>query len=42
MRDKNAKLTRWSLELMDYDYQVVHKPGKQHVPDALSRYPLPY
>jgi hypothetical protein len=28
---------RWSLELSEYDFTLVHKPGKQHTKtDALS------
>ena len=31
---------RWSLKLAEYDYDVLHKPGKLHVDaDALSRLP---
>jgi hypothetical protein len=30
--------TRWVIELMDYDVQLIHKPGKTMIPaDALSR-----
>jgi hypothetical protein len=38
MRDTNAKLMRWSLQLQEYDMDVIHKKGKLHVDaDALSR-----
>jgi hypothetical protein len=39
LEDPSAKLTRWALRLSEFEYTVVHRPGKQYrVPDALSRY----
>jgi len=39
MRGTNSRLERWSLKLQEYDYTVVHRPGKEHSDvDALSRY----
>jgi len=37
-RDINARIARWSLELQNFDFKVVHRPGTRmgHV-DALSR-----
>lgn len=37
-RDVNPRISRWALELQDYDYSIEHRPGNrmQHV-DALSR-----
>ena len=37
-KDKNARVTRWFLELQDYNFKVEHRPGKciPHA-DALSR-----
>ena len=37
-KDKNARVTRWFLELQDYHFKVEHRPGKS-IPhaDALSR-----
>jgi hypothetical protein len=36
----NDRLTRWSLLLNEFDYEVEHIPGKQNVvADTLSRYP---
>lgn len=36
-----GRLERWALKLQEYDFDIVHRPGKNnYVPDALSR--LPY
>ena len=37
-KDKNDRITRWFLELQDYNFTVEHRPGKE-IPhaDALSR-----
>ena len=37
-KDRNARVTRWFLELQDYNFKVEHRPGKS-IPhaDALSR-----
>lgn len=38
MKDHSARLTKWPLWLIEYDYQVIQRPGKQHViADALNR-----
>ena len=39
-KDHRSKLMRWFTELQDYDYEVIHRPGKlsENV-DALSRLP---
>ena len=35
---KNAKLLRWKLRLSEYQFTVVHRPGRKHLlADALSR-----
>ena len=37
LREPSAKLTRWALRLSEFQYKVIHRPGKQHiVPDVLS------
>ena len=39
-KDHNAKLMRWSLKLSEYDFDIIHKPGRLHLDaDALSRLP---
>ena len=25
-------IERWEIRLMDYDFKIIHKPGKQHNP----------
>ena len=38
LKDKNGRLTRWSLSLQPYVFDVVHKAGvKNGNADALSR-----
>ncbi|KRZ44323.1 Retrovirus-related Pol polyprotein from transposon 17.6 [Trichinella pseudospiralis] len=35
---KNDKIMRWKIELSCYDFDIIHRPGKDNVtPDALSR-----
>lgn len=32
------RITRWALFLSEYDYEIIYKPGREHVvPDQLSR-----
>jgi hypothetical protein len=41
-KDKNSKLTRWSLQLSNLDFNTTHVPGKlNEAPDLLSRDPTP-
>jgi len=41
-KNTNAKLTRWSLQLANLDFQTTHIPGVQNeAPDLLSRHPAP-
>lgn len=38
MKDPHGRLARWAVKLQQFDFDVVHRPGKCHVvPDALSR-----
>lgn len=38
LKDPSSKLTRWRLRLQDYDFELIHKIGKQNTnADALSR-----
>ncbi len=38
LKDSNTRLTRWSLALQPYEYQVVHRAGKENSnADSLSR-----
>lgn len=32
-----ARLERWILRLMSFNYKIVHKPGKQNIADSCSR-----
>ena len=37
-----SKIARWSLILAEYDFEIVHRPGKDNtVPDLWSRQPTP-
>lgn len=38
LRNPTSRLARWALELLEYDYEILHRKGAlHHVPDALSR-----
>ena len=41
MKNESALLHRWAAQLEDYDFEILHRPGKNqgHV-DALSRLPM--
>lgn len=34
---KDTRVHRWAIELMEYDFQVIHREGKLNCADALSR-----
>lgn len=37
LKKPTGRLARWTLELLEYDYEVIHKKGAlHHVPDAFS------
>ena len=41
VKDPGSKLIRWRLQLEEYDYQIVHKPGRVNSnADCLSRIPI--
>lgn len=38
IKDPVGRIARWAVRLQQYDFDIVHRPGKNHtVPDALSR-----
>jgi Reverse transcriptase (RNA-dependent DNA polymerase)./Integrase core domain. len=38
LQSPTGRLARWAIRLQQYDYDIVHRKGKEHVvPDALSR-----
>ena len=40
-KDMKLRITRWSLILQEYDFDVIHVKGKSNVvADALSRCPM--
>ena len=41
MKNESVQLHRWAAQLEDYDFEILHRPGKNqgHV-DALSRLPM--
>jgi len=40
--DPGSRLIRWRLKLEEYDYEIIHKAGKDNTnADALSRNPIP-
>ena len=36
-KDPNSRIMRWRLTLAEYDFEVIYRPGKTNVADALSR-----
>ena len=42
LKDPSSRLARWSVLLQDYQYEVIHRPGRKNSNvDALSRIKLP-
>ena len=42
LKDPAGRLGRWAVRLQQYDFNIIHRKGKEHqAPDALSRNPLP-
>lgn len=40
LKNPTGRLARWALELLEYNFHIVHRKGAlHHVPDALSRIP---
>ena len=40
-KDTVGQVARWLVQIAEYDFEIVNRPGKQHTnADALSRYPL--
>ncbi|KAK9718340.1 Reverse transcriptase (RNA-dependent DNA polymerase) [Popillia japonica] len=38
LQNPSGRLARWSVRLQQYDFEIIHRKGKEHlVPDALSR-----
>lgn len=38
LKQPNGRLARWAVRLQAFDYEIVHRKGKDHiVPDMLSR-----
>lgn len=41
LKDPDSRLTRWTIKLSEYDFEVIHRPGKNNQnADALSRVTL--
>lgn len=41
LKDPQGRLGRWALRLQQFNYEIIHRRGKDHIiPDALSRAPL--
>ncbi|MGH0121890.1 UNVERIFIED_CONTAM: hypothetical protein FKN15_067186 [Acipenser sinensis] len=42
MKEPEGQLARWLEKLAEYDYKIVHRPGRHHVnADSMSRRPCP-
>ena len=40
LKEPKGRVTRWSLALQEYEFEIKHRPGRQHGnADTLSRFP---
>ena len=40
-KEPSGHIARWIEQMAEYDFDIIHRPGKQHAnADALSRYPV--
>lgn len=43
VKDPSSRLARWNLSLQEYDFEIIHKPGKARGnTDSFSRIPVTF